>query len=385
MIDFSTAKLPKITKIIEKNNENDHIETVKLRYSSVKGNEIYAVLSYPRKKGIYPCILVLHGGTQNAEIVKNRVEQNAKNGYISIAPELPVIADPTENSVGEWTERGYMSGAFENDEDPYKSSLFEAVTAAAEAFLLAENINPFLPQGIELKEKSLGLTGFSWGGYMVTMLCGIFGKRVTAGFSNYGCGYYDLSYFWSKYFEKMSEKSKEIWLENYDAGRKAKNIVSPYFIASPSNDLFFNPPSVMKTLEAVKTAEKGVVFSPNSHHCIEVPGGTSKDPDAPHGCAMEKIYFDYYLKNEGDGFFKVTRKGNSITTNAKNPEISVFYSESDALWTERKWKKLGDDGIIFDGKAYSVKACDDMRKNCDFYFLVTDERNVSVSSDIFKF
>lgn len=385
MIEFNTAKAPLVKEILEIDKSDKEIDVVKFRYLSAKGNEIYTVLAYPKEKGTYPGLLVLHGGTQNAEIVKNRVELNARNGYISMAPELPVIANPTENSIGDWTKREYVEGAFENTSNPLECSLYETVSAACDAFLLMENINTLLPENIALKDKSIGLTGFSWGGYMVTMLCSIFKERVKAGFSNYGCGFYDLSYFWSKYFDAMTEENKNVWLENYDVGRRAKDIISPYFIASPANDMFFNPPAVMKTLETVSSKNKSFVFSPNSHHCIEVPGGTSKNPDDPHGCAMEKVYFDYYLKNIGEPFFSVKRNKNIMTTDAKEPNVSVYYSDNKVLWTERKWKKLDSEMLVLKNNEYIADVPKEFYENKDFYFLVTDERNVSVSSDIFQF
>lgn len=384
MIAFNTEKIPKIKEIIRVDDSDKDIVVVEFKYCSVNSNEIYTVFAYPKKDGVYPCLTVFHGGTQNAQIVKNRVIQNAKDGYISLAPELPVIAEPTRFSVGGWTKKGYMSGAFENTDNPLFCSLYETITAACESFLLAENIDCMLPENIKFQKNRIGLTGFSWGGYTVTMLLGIFGKRVTVGFSNYGCGYYDLSYFWSKYFEKMSEKNKEIWLENFDAGRRAKNIVSPYFIASPSNDLFFNPPSVMKTLETISSKSKGLVFSPNSHHCIEVPGGTSKNPDDPHGCAMEKVYFDYWLKNEGERFFTVERKNSEIKISKNVMEVKVYFSKNDKKWTERNWQLLDNKYISFDGEKYTLSIPEELKQNCDFYFLATDEQNVSVSSDIFN-
>lgn len=384
IVDFFKYNIPTVRDIINIDNSDKDINVVRFRFDSIKNNGIYTVLAYPKKAGIYPGILVLHGGMQNADIVANRVEANARRGYISMAPELPVIANPTDNSEGEWVKKGYLHNAFKDTSEPLECSLFETVSAAVDAFNLLKSAEIILPEEVKIDKYNIGLTGFSWGGYLVTMLCGILKEQVKAGFSNYGCGYYDLTAYWDKDFAKMSEANKKIWLENYDAGRRAKNITAPFFIASPSNDTFFYPPSVMKTLESIPSDNKGLVFSPNSHHCIKLPGGTSENPDDPHGCSMENIYFDYHLKGEGDNFPKIILQGTTLTVDRNVVSVELIYSDNSVNYTEREWKKLNKDLIVYKNGAYTALIPEELKQNNDFYFLVTDDRNVSVSSEIFR-
>lgn len=387
-IDFYSESIPKLKDIISIDSSDKDIEIVKFRFESVKNNEIYSVMAYPKKEGSYPAILVLHGGTQNADIVSNRVAANAKKGFVSMASELPYIATPTENSKGEWVRKDYLYNVFSDTDDPEKCSLFETVFAAIDSFNFLSKPYEVIEKSkkIEIQRENIGLTGFSWGGWLVTMLCGILGERAKAGFSNYGCGYYDLSDFWNKYFSKMSDDNKAVWLENYDAGRMAKNITSPFFIASPTNDTFFYPPAVMKTIDSIASQNKGFVFSPNSHHCIKVKGGTSENPNEPHGCEMENIYFDFHLKNKGLDFPKVTLKNDSLIVNTDDVSVDLIYSEANVNYPERKWKTLDKNFIIFENGIYKAKIPENLKKSCEFYYLVTDnKRNVTVSSKIFKF
>lgn len=376
--------VPQVQQVLSEVNSgtgSSAITTRKFIFGSHNNiNSVYAIMAYPQQQGVYPALLILHGGGSKAEDVYHLVEEYAHRGYVTFAFDMPGIcnAKNTPNSLGPWKSRpGGEGPRFDIANGLQNSTLVDAEVAGIEAF-------NFVSSQKNVDAKNIGITGFSWGGYSTTMLAGLLGKRVKAAYSVFGCGYYEKGSFWTKIIADLPETVRDPWLKYFDAGRRAPNIKAPYFLEATSNDTYFWPEAVENTLKAIH-ATKNHVWDPNFNH-----------KQMPAGPAMQQIYFDHYLKGIGQPFgtAKITREqtltdsSEKITIKVNMPShitvssVILYYSEPTQNWQTRVWVPLTAQGS---GNSYTVSIPADMvKKGVDYYAYVTDDRTVAVASDMYN-
>jgi len=327
-------------------------------------SKIFAVVAKPSKPGVFPGLLILHGGGGSAEIGK--AIKWAKRGYIAISLDLPGImnAQKNERSQGYWKELPYGANRFVAAPSAQNSVLFDAVVAGLQAMSLLYSDKDTQPGGI-------GVIGISWGGYMTTMLAGLKPDYVKAAFSIYGSGYYDVGSTFKKNLDAMDAKERQVWLKYLDAGRRAKFIRSPYFIAAATNDRWFYPPAVMATLNAV-SGEANHVFAPNVSHQINISGG-SNEGNLTGWTKMEELFFDYYLKGNGGPFPKIHSEQLNqqkitfkVRATNKVSSASVHVSIGDHPWPDRGWEEISATHLV--GGLYEATLPLDALKEGGFWY-----------------
>lgn len=260
----------------------------------------------------------------------------------------------------------------------------------------------------EVDPTRIGVVGISWGGYMTAMVCGLAGDQVRAGMGLYGCGFMDRGYGRGA-LSQMSDDERVEWLNHLDAGRRAPNMKAAFFLAAASNDFFGYPESVQATLDAIP-GEKNHVFAPNANHKIPVPGGSIFDnkPAAPftptvfqpyptptgskaNWLAMEVPYVDFYLRGIGQPFPKVRvqKSGDPRLARfgviAPNPltKVEVCWSKATPVVVtqdevkKREWLALPARKTAEASYEATLPA-----ETADWFALVTDDRPVTVSSDM---
>jgi cephalosporin-C deacetylase-like acetyl esterase len=344
-------------------------------------NSVYAIISYPSKKGVYPAILFLHGGNGNAEGLAERLHRFAHNGYVALAIDLPGICHPDKvpYSAGKWKKRtvSEKTARFDVADSAANSTLADGIIAAIEAFNL-------LATWSNVDKRYMGITGYSWGGYSTTMVASLLGGRVKAAYGVFGCGFYDKGSRWKNLLEKKSAEERNTWLTYLDAGRRAGGMKAAYFIDGASNDNFFWPPAVMATLNAV-ASYKNHNWAPNYNH-----------KQMPAGDSMQAIYFDYYLKNKGLPFGEIRLAGKEIYRNkylrltfkVNNPRgiqkktAVLYYSRPEEDWTKRQWNAIVMKRRNKVRYTVDVPIGDPTAGNL-YYGMFTDNREVSVSSEMF--
>jgi len=393
---------------------------------------VYAMIAMPAdavpgKK--LPGLLVLHGGGQFAQWSPMYwlVGQWAAAGYVVVACDLPGIANTefADAASGTWRSVPYSAiPMFTVTPDIKASSLYTAEATALKAFAL-------LKTQPEVDPSKIGIVGTSWGGYSTTMLCGLLGDRVAAGFSQFGCGFYDEDSAWKPYFlsptpaylfkndpaelKKWQAEGAKQWLTYLDAGRRAGGIKSHFYIAAPANDQFFRPPAVVKTLRAMTNAASlGFQFSPNdqpdpkdtnpahdieyycvkSSHNILTPGGGGKKYRGY--CEMAAVYFDYLLKGVGRPLstIKLSAPPKADAQHDLQVKFTVtaapgvtlqmpklYYSVHTAAdnWEKRNWIELeaATKDSSVDGNAHNYSAtipAGIAKQNVDWYVLISDTR-----------
>jgi dienelactone hydrolase len=396
---YLKGKAPQVLKDLGDEVE-DGIRIRKLVFCSrvietSKGNDtsmIFAAIARPGKPGHYPGLLVLHGGAGWADI--DRAKKWAKQGYVALVLDEPGIANPEKVplSGGPWKNFTYGSGRFTAQPDINNSTVFDGVLASVQGLYLLHDQPDVIPDHI-------GIVGISWGGYLTTILSGLVNPMIHASFSVFGSGFYDEGSTFLKELNKMSVADRATWLKYLDAGRRATAIKTPFFIAAAANDNWFYPPAVMATLRAMK-GQVSHLFSPNSSHKIELPGGTTgTNPEQPGWMSMELVYFDYFLKDKGfplpviERISQVKSKKTSDTefiqvrfkvkSSLPIKEAQVIYSLPEEEWTKRNWVIIPVSSPD-EGWYYAKIPVIGSSRVPDWYVNVSDTRPVSVSSYIVR-
>ena len=341
-------------------------------------------MARPTKPGKRPAVLVCHGGGGYADMVAPQVVGWAKRGYVSICQDQPGICNRLKaSSTGPCMEKG---SAFQIVSKPQDSTLFDGVAAALNGLSL-------LRSQPDVDKSRVGVTGGSWGGYMTTMVSGLARDRLKAAFSVYGCGYYDVGSAWMLHLSSLGPEPRRIWLDNLDAGRRAKNIKAAYFIMAPANDWYFWPSAVMRTYADIPGA-KNICFTPNDSHALNQPGGTSGPPQfnrKENRTYMEVLWLEHYLRGKGQPFPRASAaksaagKGNSIrveftvTGPAPITASTVWYAAGELPWRLKWWapvpaKPAGK------GRYAALIPIEEPDQPVQWFGLATDERYISVST-----
>ena len=391
------GKAPEIVREIPNTETASPGVTIRqIVFRSRDNSEIFAAIATPKTPGKHPGILVLHGGGGSAEV--DKAVAWARRGYTAVAPDLPGIAEPKKLTAtkGKFSSLKYGESRWVANPDASASVIFDAVLSAMKSLYL-------LRAQTDVDSSRIGVVGVSWGGYMTTMVCGLAGDQVKAGFALYGCGFFDLGAYGPSSWKKLTPEERDRWLLTLDAGRRAPNMKAAYFLAAATNDFFGYPRAAQATLNAIP-GEKNQVFAPNANHKIPVPGGgtfekKSEKPFTPtafqpfptpdgakaNWLAMEVPYFDYYLNGQGQPFPKVKVEKSSdpllarfsISAPCPLTKVEVWWAKANTDDKTRKWESLpatpASDGV-YQSRLPSETA--------DWFALVSDNRPVSVSSDV---
>lgn len=345
-------------------------------------NTIYAIMAYPKAAGVYPGILMYHGGGGTAEGLVSNLQTYAALGYVTMAldePGIASIANSSSFSTGPW--KSVVSG-----EGPklnvvggvQNSTLYDAIIGSIEAFNLL-NSQP------NVNVQKMAVTGSSWGGYLTTFTAGLLGSRVKAAYSTWGCGFYETGSFWSGFIAQMPSHYKSDWLTYLDAGRRANDITAPYFIDQATNDTYFWPEAVSATLNAI-TGTKNHVTMANLNHAT-----------LSSSAAMKQRYMNYYLKGVGspfgtinitssdmqlDGSLKINMNV-SLPAGVSLSSVQLYYSVPTSTWQTRNWIELP--ATLVNGMNYNViLPASLVNQGVNYYANMIDTRQFQTSSAMYK-
>lgn len=350
-------------------------------------NGVFAIMAYPQQQGVYPAMLILHGGGGNAQGLQHLVEEYASRGYVAICFDMPGICNngTTPNSSGAWKMRP-APGTRGNLEPPrFDIASGLENTVLFDAGVSGLNVFNFISEQKNVDSKNIGITGFSWGGYATTFLSGMLGKRVKAAYAVYGCGFYEIGTFWVKIIADLPDSVRTPWLKYFDAGRRAPGMKAPYFLEATSNDTYYWPESVEKTL-SVMPGIKNHVWDTNFNH-----------KQQPAGPTMQKLYFDYYLKGIGQPFesAKITKEkiqadsSKQLTIKLDVPKgvttasVVIYYSIPTEKWQTRVWVPIT--ATAESGNNYTaVIPAGLVKQGVNYYAYATDDRSVSVASNMYN-
>lgn len=363
-------EVPQVTTVLRE-EVRDGVRVTELRFSSFEGSqegqvnpsEVYAVLARPAgtAPGQRPAMLICHGGGGTAS--DGGPIAWAKLGYVALAPDLPGYgANDKMKSLGRVTKMPFGTGGFDVTPSPHASVLFDAVVAGLRAFNL-------LGAQKDVDPSKMAMTGISWGGYMTTMLGGLLDVRVRAVFNLYGSGSYQEASIGAGALEKMADKDRQVWIAHFDAATRLRRMRATYLMYAATNDIFFQPPAIMTTFDAVP-GSKYLCFGPNKSHWVSLPGGPVSW-SSPIFTEMEPAFFAYVLDGNHPplaelNVVKADQTG-TVAFEVKNlpadaePWVYVAWNTSKP-WVERDWALLpcrnSGNGVFTCVIPKSVPECD---------------------------
>ena len=381
-----STNIPSVSQVISTTDSGSGtaaISTKRFTFKSKDGvNTIYAIMAYPKAAGVYPGILMYHGGGGTAEGLVSNLQTYAALGYVTMAidePGIASIANSSPYSTGPW--KSVVSG-----EGPklnvvggiQNSTLYDAIIGSIEAFnLLSSQPN--------VNAKKMAVTGSSWGGYLTTFTAGLLGSRVKAAYSTWGCGFYETGSFWSNFIAQMPSHYKSDWLTYLDAGRRAKDITAPYFIDQATNDTYFWPEAVSATLNAIIGTKNHVTMANLNHATLS------------SSATMKQLYMNYYLKGVGspfgtinvtssdmqsDGSLKINMNV-SLPAGVSLSSVQLYYSVPTLTWQTRNWIALT--ATLVNGNNYQVIIPASLvNQEVNYYANMIDTRQVQTSSALYK-
>ena len=236
-----------------------------------------------------------------------------------------------------------------------------------------------------MNKERFGLTGISMGAYSTTLITGLLGKRVRAAWALYGCGHFELGSEWSDGLAELPDDEREIWLRNFDGGRQAPKIQSPFFIAAAVRDHFFWPPAVNATLRDVPAGSNHLYAPADSHSLKGIP-------EVSRG--WDILYFNYWLKGEGQPYPEVLIDscaaqpdgGRLVTFSVKAPvpmkEATLFVSSDKLKWEDRTWASIPAEAAGSNRYKVVIPA-DKVGKRGAWYVTVSDTRPATASSMVY--
>lgn len=393
-LPYISDEPPPVVEIIDE-SEVAGVHVIEMRFlsrtlPSGEQYEIHSILAHPTAPGVYPGIVVCHGGSGYAGALRDAVIGWAERGYVAIVQDAPGIAGRTQaGSRGPYFAQG--GNTFTTEPDITASPLFDGMVAILNSLAL-------LRSRPDVDTERIGILGGSWGGYSTTMIAGLAGDRIRAAFSLYGAGFYEQGTCWMPQLFAMSDEQRQLWLNTLDAGRQAHNISADYMILAANNDWFFWPPSIEATLD-VMPGEKNYLFAPNDYHAIRQPGGTDGPPafnTAKNRAYMEIRFMDWKLKGVDnpfptaaaliDGERAEDRVRVRFTVDSQRPVTAahLYWSAGEMPWRFRWWERV-EAALVEDGVYEALVPVEQPDYPIDWVGVVTDDDYATVSTRIRRF
>lgn len=331
-----------------------------------KSTRVFAFLGMPvvPEGTKVPGIVLIHGGGGSA--FESWVRLWNARGYAAIAMDncgcIPVgtYADWTRIPDGGAPGWGGMDQLDQHVADQWT---YQAVSAV----VLANSLLRSLPQ---VDADRIGLTGISWGGYLTCIVSGL-DNRFNFAVPVYGCGFLGESSAWLQNFDEMGEEKARRWLSQWDPSVYLPGADMPVMWITGSNDFAFPMDSLQKSYRLPSGTRTLCIRTDMGHG----HGGEGENPEEIHAFAdvycLKAVPLASITSHGSDEniAWAIFRSENRVTGAVFN------YTKDTCPWPERKWESIPAN--IDDQKVWA-KIPDGARV---YYFNLTDERNLVVSSE----
>jgi cephalosporin-C deacetylase-like acetyl esterase len=201
----------------------------------------YAKPAAPTEKKL-PAMVLVHGGGGTAFPEWARLW--ASRGYAALAmdlagngPERKRLADGGPDQSDEWKFRRLQDGV-------KNAWTYHAIAAV----LRGASLLVSLP---EVDRNRLGITGISWGGYLTSIAMSL-DDRFKAAAPVYGCGYLHENSVWLPIFGQLTERERQIWIENFDPSSYLPRCKTPVLWVNGTNDFAYPLDSYQKSYRATR-------------------------------------------------------------------------------------------------------------------------------------
>jgi dienelactone hydrolase len=310
-----------------------------------------------------PGMVLVHGGggTAFADWVRLWTER----GYAALA--MDTCGCVPKGEYGNWERHAFGGpwgwGGLDQADWPRQDQwTWQAVAQV----LLGHSLLRSLP---EVDPDRIGLTGVSWGGYLVSLVAGV-DSRFRFVVPVYGCGHY-LDTTFGDAVRSLGDERAARWLRWWDPSVYLPNAAMPTLWVTGTNDFAYWLPALQQSYR-----------SPQAPHALSVTlrmshghGGPSEKPPVIHAFA------DSLLKS-GAPLTRVTGQGREgseawVTFEANVPvqRAELLYTKATGSWPDRLWE-------VAPAELQAGRATATLPEGTTCYFLnLIDQRDLAVSSE----
>ena len=343
-------------------------------YESVpwKGNptRVFAYYGLPKMEGKEkaPAMVLVHGGGGSAFIPWVRLW--VSRGYAAIAMDTCGSISGGGYNAGKHPPHEYGGppgwGGFDQIDQPIEDQwTYHAVADV----ILANSLIRSFPQ---VDPDRIGVTGVSWGGYLVCIVAGV-DHRFKFAAPVYGCGFLGDNSVWLGDFQKMGQDKARKWLQLWDPAVYLPRVRIPMLWVDGSNDFAYPMDSLQKSYRLPEAPRTLCVRVRMAHG----HGGPGENPKEIQVMAES-------LFRNGVPLARIAKRGREglnvwavFKNKAPITKAELNYTTDAGPWENRKWETIP---AVLDAKAGKVSAR--LPKEATvYYFNLVDDRDLVVSSE----
>lgn len=330
-----------------------------------KPTRVFAWLGVPEVRAgqRVPGMVLVHGGggTAFAEWVRLWTER----GYAAIA--MDTCGCVPEGEYGNWRRHEYGGppgwGGFNQIDWPREDQwTWQAVTDV----ILANSLLRSLP---EVDPNRIGLTGISWGGYLVCVVAGVDSRfRFVA--PVYGCGDYQNTVFGHN-VSSLGEERAMRWLRWWEPLNYLKDATMPMLWVTGTNDFAYWLPALQRSYRTARGPHTLCVT-------LRMPHGHGGPGEKPREIA---VFADSLLRG-GQPLARIASQGRDnacVWATYESPvpitRAELLYTKDRGSWPERTWQAV--QALV---EADRITATLPEGSTCYFLNLI-DERGLTVSAE----
>jgi hypothetical protein len=235
--------------------------------------------------------------------------------------------------------------------------------------ILAHSLIRSFPQ---VDPARIGVTGVSWGGYLVCIVAGV-DRRFKFAAPVYGCGFLGDDSVWLGDFQKMGEDKARRWLELWDPAVYLPRARLPMLWVDGSNDFAYPLDSLQKSYRLPEGPRTLCVRVRMAHG----HGGPGENPQEIQAMAES-------LFRNGVPLVRIDRSGRQgldvwavFATGAPITKTELNYTTDTGQWQNRKWETIPAELDVKAGKV-SARLPEEATV---YYFNLVDNRDLVVSSE----
>ena len=327
-----------------------------------KATRVFAYLGRPATgKGPFPAMVLVHGGGGKA--FREWAELWARRGYVALAMDTSGCGPNGPLPDGGPDQSDTTKFRDFTDDEATDMWTYHAVSAV----IRGASLLTALP---EVDHNRVGITGISWGGYLMCIVAGL-DDRFKVAVPVYGCGFLGENSCWkTTSLAKMRPEARDRWLRNFDPSQYLGGVNCPILFLNSATDFAY-------PLDSYRACYR-LVPSRFRHVCVVL--------NLPHGHIWTFNEVDVFVDSVLRGGPPLPRleqpkiDGDRVSVKVISPvpvkEAALHYTTDSGEWQKRHWQtlpaELKDNTIIarLPGQRPLV-----------WYLAVTDERGLRVSTE----
>ncbi len=320
----------------------------------------------------FPAVVLLHGGGGTA--FRDWVKLWAKRGYAAIAMDL-AGHQPIEGkspfdvkNIRQMPDGGpdqSEEGKFgHTDKAVTEQWTFHAVSAAIRAHSLILSFP-------EVDPNRTAVTGISWGGYLTCIVAGV-DTRFKAAVPVYGCGHLQENSAWLPHFARLTPEGRARWGKLWDPSVYVPAISMPILFVNGTNDRAYPLDSYIKTYHDAGGPKqiRITIKMPHSHQDGWAPTeiGLFIDQQLRGGRPLPVITD---VKKDGQKVVAKFKTDGKVTA-------KLNFTSDHGPFDKREWNSQP---TSVEGGTITAEL--PSQEITAWFITVTDDRNATVSSEVF--